>query len=156
MKRMSKVVIIGLILLSLSFAACSKGGSEVQQVSPEEAKKNAELERTAPHAAPTIRGSVERIHLAVSSAGDSYRYQKWSDVVSYLNTARQETEKALADPTVKDHVMREALGETKAALDRIIETAENRSGEAEGQLRELQTRVGNLKSYLPPLQEPQP
>lgn len=154
MKRMSSIL-IGLILASsLSLAGCSKGGSEIKPVSPEEAKKNAELERTAPHKAPTLRGDVERINLAVQSSIESYRNQKWSEVVSYLNAAKQEIDKALTDPAAKNPVAQETFGETKAAIERTIQTAENRSGALEGQLNDLQTRVGIMKTRLPPLPEP--
>jgi preprotein translocase subunit SecD len=152
MNRMTRTLAVAIMLSSLSFAACHKGGSEVKQVTPEEAKKNAELEQTAPQIAPTVVGDVERINLAVSGSMDSYRQHKWSDVVAYLNTARQETEKALADAPDKHkyNVTRETLEEMKDALDRTIQAAENRSQEVEAQLVELQTRAGALKMVLPP------
>jgi hypothetical protein len=151
MNRMTRTLAIAIILSSLSFAACHRGGSEIKQVTPEEAKKNAELEKVAPHLAPTIKGAVERIGLAVEGATDSYRQHKWGDVAAYLNTARQETEKALADAPDKRKysVTREGLDEMKTALDRTIQAAENRSQEVEAQLRELETRVGALKVNLP-------
>ena len=151
MNRMIRMLGIAIILSSLGFAACHKGGSEIKQVTPEQAKKNAELEKTAPHLAQTLRGAVERLGLAVEGATDSYRQHKWGDVASYLNTARQETDKAMADTTEKRkfNVTREGLEEMKAALDRTIQAVENRSPEVEGQLRELETRVGALKVNLP-------
>ncbi|MEN3333801.1 MAG: hypothetical protein V7641_3166 [Blastocatellia bacterium] len=151
MNRMTRALVIAIILSSLSFAACHKGGSEIKQVTPEQAKKNAELEKTAPHLAPTLRGDVERLGLAVEGAMDSYRQHKWGDVAAYLNTAKQETEKALTNTTEKRkfNVTREGLDEMKAALDRTLQAVENRSPEVEGQLRELETRVGALKVNLP-------
>jgi hypothetical protein len=148
---MTKRLMIAIIIFSLGFAACHRGGSEIKQASPEEAKKNAELEKTAPHLAQTALGTVERINLAVSSSIDAYRQHKWGDVVSYLNTAKQETEKGLAElpDRKKANVTREGLEDMKAALDRTIQAAENRSAGVEGQLAELQTRVGALKMNLP-------
>jgi predicted nucleic acid-binding Zn-ribbon protein len=148
---MTRTLVIAIILSSLSFAACHRGGSEIKQVTPEQAKKNAELEKVAPHLAPTLKGAVERIGLAVEGATDSYRQHKWGDVTAYLSTARQETEKALADSPEKRkyNVTREGLEEMTVALDRTIQTAENRSQEVEAQLRELETRVGALKVNLP-------
>src|SRR5947199_418106 len=85
MTRMTRALVIAIILSSTLFAACHKGGSDVKKGSPEEAKKNAELEKIAPHMAPTIYGDVERINLAVSGAMEAYRQHKWSDVVAQLN-----------------------------------------------------------------------
>ena len=155
MKRMNRRVVIAIILSSLIFAACHKGGSEVKPGSPEEARKNAELEKTAPHLAPTVVGDVERINLAVSGAMDAYRQHKWADVVVHLNTARQETDKGLTDTPEKkkNTLMRDTLADMKAALDRTIQAAENRSPEVEAQLRDLQTRAIVLKSILPPKQQ---
>ena len=120
--------------------------------SPEEAKKNAELEKIAPHMAPTIYGDVERINLAVSGAMDAYRQHKWSDVVAQLNNARAETVKGLADTPEKKKttVVRDALEEMKAALERTLQAADNRSPEVEAQLRELQTRALALKQLPMP------
>lgn len=156
MNRTTGMLISLLILSSLSVAGCSKGGSEIKQVSPEEAKKNAELERTSPHAAPTVRGDIERINLAIQSSIDAYRHQKWTELVSNLNTARQETEKALVDPASKASVAQQTFGEMKTAIERAIQTAENRSSEVEHLLNDLQTRAGTLKMLLPPLPEPEP
>ena len=151
MNRMTRTLVIAIILSSLSFAACHKGGSEIKQVTPEQAKRNAELEKVAPHLAPTLRGAVERLGLAVEGATDSYHQHKWADVVASLNTARQETDKAMAEAPDKRkfNVTREGLEEMKVALDRTIQAAENRSPEVEAQLRELETRVGALKVNLP-------
>jgi hypothetical protein len=151
MNRMTKRLMIAILSFSLGFAACHKGGSEIKPVSPEEAKKNAELEKTAPHLAPTVLGTVERINLAVSGSIDSYKQHKWGDVVNYLNTARQEAEKGLAESPDKRKyaATREGLEAMKAALDRTIQAAENRGSEVEAQLTELQTRAGALKVNLP-------
>jgi len=151
MNRMTRTLVIAIILSSLSFAACHKGGSEIKQVTPEQAKKNAELEKVAPHLAQTTRGAAERIGLAVEGATDSYRHQKWGDVAAQLNTARQETEKELAEipDKKKAYTTRQMFEEMKEALDRAIQAADNRSQEVEPLLRELETRVGTMKVNLP-------
>ena len=145
---MTRTLAIAIIFISLIGAACHKGGSEIKQVSPEEAKKNAELEKTAPHLAPTVVGTAERINLALTGSMDAFRQRKWSEVVTYLNTARQETDKAMAE-TPSDKQARSAtyqtLAEMKDALDRTIQAADNRSPDVEAQLTELQTRAGALK-----------
>ena len=152
MTRMTRAVVIAIILSSTLFAACHKGGSDVKKGSPEEAKKNAELEKIAPHMAPTIYGDVERINLAVSGAMEAYRQHKWSDVVAQLNNARAETVKGLADTPEKKKttIVRDSLEEMKAALDRTLQAADNRSPEVEAQLRELQTRALSLKQLPMP------
>ncbi|HJQ26602.1 MAG TPA: hypothetical protein VKA60_21985 [Blastocatellia bacterium] len=153
---MTRAFAIVIILSSALFAACHKGGSDVKQVTPEEAKKNAELEKTAPHLAPTVYGDVERINMAINGAMDAYRQHKWSDVVALLNSAKAETVKGLTDTPEKkkNTVVRDTLEEMKAALDRTLQAADNRSQEVEGQLRELQTRAMALK-MLPIRSQPQ-
>jgi preprotein translocase subunit SecD len=148
---MTRTLAIAIILSSLNFIACHKGGSEIKQVTPEEAKKNAELEKVAPHLAQTPRGAVERIGLAVEGSMDSYRHQKWGDVTTYLNTARQETDKVLAEipDKKKAYTTRQLFEEMKEALDRAIQATDNRSSEVEAQLRDLETRVGAMKVNLP-------
>jgi uncharacterized membrane protein YqiK len=147
MSRMTRTLAIAIIFISLIGAACHKGGSEIKQVSPEEAKKNAELEKAAPHLAPTVVGTAERINLAISGSMEAYRQRRWSEVVTYLNTARQEAEKALAEAPDKkaQNATYQTLAEMKDALDRTIQAADNRSPDFEGQLTELQTRAGALK-----------
>jgi len=151
MNRMTRMFVIAIILSSMGFAACHKGGSEVKEASPEAAKKNAELEKIAPNLAQTPRGAVERINLAIQGSTDSYHQHKWGDVVSYLNGARQETEKVLAGlpDKKKTYLARQLFDEMKDALDRTIQSAENRSSEVEAQLADLQTRVGAMKVNLP-------
>ncbi len=155
---MTRTLAIAIIFISLMAAACHKGGSEIKQVSPEEAKKNAELEKTAPHLAPTAIGAAERINLALTGSMDAYRQRKWSEVVTYLNTARQETEKAMADtPGNKERsATYQTFAEMKDALDRTIQAADNRSPDVEAQLNELQTRAGALKVIVQQTQPPQP
>src|SRR5690349_11837323 len=77
MRSMTRMLAAAIITLSVCFAGCHKGGSEAKQVTPEEAKKNAELEKTAPHLAPTVLGSVERINLAITAATNGYKEHKW-------------------------------------------------------------------------------
>jgi preprotein translocase subunit SecD len=151
MNRITRTLAIAIILSSLSFTACHKGGSEIKQITPEEAKKNAEIEKVAPHLAQTTRGAVERIGLAIDGATDSYHHQKWGDVAAYLNTARQETDKVLAETPDKKkaYMTRQLFEEMKEALDRTIQAADNRSQEVEPLLRELETRVGAMKVNLP-------
>ena len=67
MRSSTKGITAAIIILSIFFAGCHRGGSETKQVTPEEAKKNAEIEKTQPHLAPTALGSVERISLAVEA-----------------------------------------------------------------------------------------
>lgn len=154
MSRMTRTVAIAIILSSMLFAACHKGGSDTKSVSPEEAKKNAELEKTAPHMAPTLLGDVERINLAITGAMNAYREHKWQDVVAQLNNAKAETVKGLEDtPNKKKGTMiRDTLEDMKAAIDRTLQAADNRSQEVEGQLRELQTRAMALRTL--PIQKP--
>lgn len=157
MRSMTRKVATAIIILSLGFAGCHKGGSEAKQVTPEEAKKNAELEKTAPHLAPTALGSIERLNLAVSGAMNAYREHKWADVTAALNNARQETDKALADipEKKKTGAIRESLEGMREALDRTREAANNRTPQVEGLLTELQTRVNALKVMVQPTQAPQ-
>jgi hypothetical protein len=157
MRSMTGKLAAALIILSIGFAGCHKGGSEVKQLTPEEAKKNAELEKTAPHLAPTALGSVERINLAISAAANGYREHKWADVTVALNNARQETDKALADipDKKKTGAIRQSLTEMGEALDRTREAANNRSPQVEGLLTELQTRANALKVIVQPTQAPQ-
>ncbi|MFL6274497.1 MAG: hypothetical protein ACJ74G_04735 [Blastocatellia bacterium] len=156
MSRITRAVAIAIILSSLIFAACHKGGSDPGKANPEEAKKNAELEKTAPHLAQTTVGDIERINLAISGAMEGYRQHKWADVVAQLNNAKAETVKGLADTPErkKTAVMREALDDMKAAVDRTLQAAENRSPEVESQLRDLQTRALALKMLPMPRQAP--
>ncbi|HKP13170.1 MAG TPA: hypothetical protein VJZ91_13715 [Blastocatellia bacterium] len=157
MRRTKTTLATAIIFLcSLTFAACHKGGSEAKQVTPEEAKKNAELEKTQPHLAPTVVGSVERINLAVSGSMSAYREHKWSDVTAYLNGARQEVDKALAEipEKKKNNAIREPLEEMKDALDRATQSANSRSQQIESQLTELQTRAMALKVLVQPPQQP--
>lgn len=159
MKRTTTTLATAIIFIfSLTFAACHRGGSETKQVTPEEAKKNAELERTHPHLAPTTVGSIERINLAVSSSMNSYREHKWSDVVTYLNSAQQEVDKALAEipDKKKNTAIRQPLEEMKDALDRTIQSANNRSQQVESQLAELQTRTMAMKVTAQQMQPQQP
>jgi hypothetical protein len=154
---MTKGIAAAIITLSICFAGCHRGGSEAKQVTPEEAKKNAEIEKTQPHLAPTALGSVERISLAVSGAMNAYREHKWADVTAALNNARQETDRALADipDKRKTGVIRQSLTEMQEALDRTREAANNRSQQVEGLLTELQTRANALKATVQPTQAPQ-
>lgn len=157
MRRMNTRIAAAIIILSLSFVGCHKGGSEVKQVTPEEAKNNAEMEKTQPHLAPTALGSVERINLAISGASNAYREHKWADVTAALTNARQETDKALAEipDKRKTGVIRQSLEEMGEALDRAREAANNRSQQVEGLLTELQTRANALKATVQPTQAPQ-
>lgn len=154
MNRITRVVTIAILLSSLMFAACHKGGSDPSKANPEEAKKNAELEKTAPHLAQTTVGDIERINLAVSGALEGYRLHKWGDVVAQLNNAKAEIVKGLADTPErkKTAVVREALDDMKAAVERTLQAAENRSPEVESQLRDLQTRALALKMLPLPRQ----
>jgi hypothetical protein len=154
--KTTRATAILFFLCSLTFAACHRGGSEAKQVTPEEAKKNAELEKTQPHLAPTVVGSVERINLAISGSMGAYREHKWSDVTGYLNGARQEVDKALAEipEKKKNSATRETLEEMREALDRTLQSANSRSQQIESQLTELQTRAMALKVLVQPAQQP--
>ena len=157
MSTTTKTFAAAIIILSIIFAGCHKGGSEAKQVTPEEAKKNAELEKTAPHLAPTVVGSIERIGLDVSGATNAYREHKWADVTDALNGAKKETDKALAEipDKKKTGVIRQSLEEMGQALDRTLEAANNRSQQVEGLLTELQTRTNALKMIVQPAQAQQ-
>ena len=154
MSRITRAVAMAILLSSLIFAACHKGGSDPSKADPEAAKKNAELEKTAPHLAQTTVGDIERINLAISGAMEGYRQHKWGDVIAQLNNAKAEIVKGLADTPErkKTAVVRESLEEMKAAVDRTLQAAENRSPEVESQLRELQTRALALKMLPMPKQ----
>ncbi|HYJ47480.1 MAG TPA: hypothetical protein VEV81_12780 [Pyrinomonadaceae bacterium] len=156
MSKTTKLFAAAILILSLIFAGCHKGGSEAKQLTPEEAKKNAELEKTAPHLAQTALGSVERINLSVSAATNAYREHKWADVTSALTGAKKETEKALAEipDKKKTGAIRQSLEEMGQALDRTLEAANNRSQQVEGLLAELQTRTNALKMIVQPTQVP--
>lgn len=157
MSTTTKMLAAAIIIISVICAGCHKGGSEAKQLSPEETKKNAELERTQPHLAQTALGSVERISLAVSSASNAYREHKWADVTDALTGAKKETDKALAEipDKKKTGAIRQSLEEMGQALDRTLEAASNRSQQVEGLLSELQTRTNALKMIVQPTQPPQ-
>ena len=148
---MIRVLAIAIILSSLFFAGCARGGSEGKQPTPEEAKKNAELEKTAPFAAPTLRGDVERINLAITDSLDSLKQQKWGDVTQHLNTARDETQKAIDSLPDKKKVtvMKESLEGMKSAIDQTLQSVTSRSKNVEAQILELRTRATTLKLTIP-------
>ena len=151
MNRIARNIAGALILSSLVFNGCHKGAPAGGSTNSEEAKKNAELERTAPHMAQTVLGSAERINMAVGSAIDAHRQQNWAQVSGYLQAARHETEKALADLPEKKKAgaMRRAFEEMGADLDRAIQAVDNRPKGFDAQLAELQTRAMSLKLSAP-------
>ena len=142
------VVVINLMALAFISASCTKGPKETSSSPVANANQQEVLAKT-PHLSTMVRGDIERIGLAVQSAREALQQNKWPEVVSLLQGANKELTSALADTPEKKKtaVVRQYLEELKPALERTINTAENRSKETEAQLNELQTRVNALKSY---------
>ena len=150
MNRRLISLFLALFFSSLLGLSCSKGSPGTANLNSAETAKQAEIEAKNPHLAPTIKGDVERMGLAVQSALDALKTDRWSEVMTQLNALEKELSGAVAHNTESNKTgpIHESLQELKPALTRTIKTAENRGKETEGQLRELQTRVNALKVFL--------
>jgi chaperonin cofactor prefoldin len=149
MTRRFFMLFLALCVPGLLSAACSKGSPQMANANSEQAKQQAEGEAKAPHLSKTVKGDIERMGLAVQAALDAVKDNKWSEVMTQLNTVDKELAGAMADTPEKKKTgaIRDALQEMKPAVERTIKTAENRGKETEGQIRDLQTRVNALKTF---------
>ncbi|MGA9767502.1 MAG: hypothetical protein WBV94_00565 [Blastocatellia bacterium] len=150
MNRKFILFFMALTLSSMLTAGCSKGSPEAANANSEQAKKQAEIEAKSPHLSTTVRGDIERMGLSIEMAIDALKQSKWTEVIDQLNAVNKEVTGALADTPEKKKTLpvRETLQEMKPVVERAIKTAENGGKETEGQLRELQTRVGALKALV--------
>ena len=149
MTRRFSIFLLALCVLSLFSAACSKGAPQTANTNSEQAKQQAEVEAKAPHLSKTVKGDIERMGLAVQVALESVRDNRWPEVMAQLNNLDKELDGAMADTPEKKKTgaIRDALQEMKPAVERTIKSAENRSKETEGQIRDLETRVNALKTF---------
>jgi len=134
--------VFGVTLLA---AGCAKGPAADQQGGKPANSANANASdpstALAPVAQPTLKGEIDRIVLAITTARDAAKQNRASEAVSQLKFARKEVDSALTrKPRLSDEL--EAL---KAAIDRTIPTVENREKEADARLAELQTRISAIK-----------
>ncbi len=95
----------------------------------------------APYALPTLKGDIERASLAISSAQDAVKLNKWQDAVALLQSAEKNVDEALT----RKSRLREEFEALKAAIERTIPLVENREKESDGRLVELGTRIGAIK-----------
>ena len=92
----------------------------------------------------TLPGDTERILLAIATAREDAKYNKWQEAAGELRVASKEVDSALSRKTRLTQEF-EAL---KAAIDRAIGAIERRDKDAEAQLSELQVRIGAIKTNL--------
>ena len=85
MNRRLIMLFFALTASALFYSACSKGSPQTANSNSAEAAKQAELETKAPHLAQTVRGDVERMGLAVQSALEAIKNNRWADVMTQLN-----------------------------------------------------------------------
>lgn len=150
MNRKFMGMVLALSLLSMMYAGCSKGSTDSKPMNAEQVKAQAELEKKAPHLAQTVRGNVERMGLAVQSAGEAYKQTKWQVVTTQLNTALKEINSALTDTPEKKKTttFRQLLEEIKGYTESALKSAESRDKATEWQLTQLQTSINAMKVQM--------
>ncbi len=129
------------LVLALLLTACAKGPKIDENTNAVQANRSEKAAIQAPHLQPTLKGDVERASLAILSARDAAKLNKWQEASAQLQAANKEVKSALS----RNPREREDFEELSSAIDRTIATLERHGTEAESQLTELQTRIFAIK-----------
>lgn len=145
------------VFIMLAATACRKAPQEEEAINAN--IKKAEQAAAAagnPYFQQGPRGDIERAGVSVMSAQMALQQKNYQEAATELKKGLREIDAALSKAKELKHTfMQSSLEETKAAMERTINSAQQQKQETASQISELQTRIGALKVNFPLAAAPQ-